>query len=116
MINKDRIVPIQRTDYLSLIATVLKIANVDVTVLKAETVEGDFTVTENGTYIADQPVHTLAIADGVTAATVYFVADFGFAGITNNGAAVEADVVADAVALQTAVLASGAVTVTNYTP
>lgn len=121
MINKDRIVAIQKMDLLSMLGTILNIANVSYTVLKSVDVEGDFTVTGSGAVgnvLADQPVQSLDFATGVTGATVYFVADYDFVGFKIAGTAVTptGDVVTDGVTVQKAVLASGAVTVTAVTP
>ena len=92
MINNNRIVPILRTDYLTLIGTILKIANVSATVINAKDVEGTFEVTGSGnagTKLADQPVKSLDFKSGVTAAVVYFVADFDYEGFKVAGTAVE---------------------------
>ena len=127
MVNNDRIVPIQKIDFLSMIGTVLKIANVSATVLASSDVVGDFTVTGSGaagTFIANQPVKTLNFGSGVTSGTVYFVADYEFSGIKVNGAAATiadgsvtiANVKKDGITLYTAVLGSGEVTITAITP
>ena len=91
MINTNRIVPVQKTDFLTLIGTVLTIANVSYTALEATTIEGAFSVTGSGsagTFLANQPVQSLDFPSGVTGATVYFVPAFDFTGITVAGAAV----------------------------
>lgn len=90
MINNDRIVPIQKIDFLSLLGTILHLAKTDYTVLKASSIDGDFSVTENPDVLllANQPVKTLDFADGVTSANVLFVAAYDFAGFTVNGSAV----------------------------
>ena len=124
MINNDRIVPIQKIDYLSLIGTVLNIASVSYSVLASTDIEGDFSVTGTGaagTFLANQPVKSLDFASGVTGGTVYFVASYDFDAITVAGAAAtfasaSADVVADGVTLYKAVLATGEVTVSVITP
>ena len=127
MINNDRIVPIQKIDLLSMIGTVLNIANVDYAVIAATDVEGDFSVTGSGaagTKLANQPVKTLDFASGVTGGTVYFVPAYDFAAITVAGAAATIDdsgldldeVQADGVTLYKAVLSSGEVTITAVTP
>lgn len=115
MINKDRIVPIQKIDFLSMIALVLKIAGVSFDVLKAADVEGHFTVAGDsnaGNLLADQPVKGLDFGEA-TAGVVYFVADYGFEGFKIGGAAAEFDgeIKADGITLYTATLASGAITV-----
>ena len=124
MINKDRIVPIQKTDYLTMIGTILALHGTSYGVLAATNVEGDFSVTGTGaagTKLANEPVKTLDFASGVTGGTVYFVASFDYVGITVAGAAAtiadgSAEVKADGISLYTAVLASGEVTITAISP
>lgn len=116
MINLDRIVPITATDLLSLYALILKVAGVTITA--AETAEpGVFEIEEapeSGSIIANEPVKTLDFASGVSAATVYFVPAYDYAGFTVNGAAVTTtgdDVEADGCSLYLATLSSGAVSI-----
>ena len=45
MINTQRIVPIQKVDFLTLIGTVMTLANVSYSVLASSDIDGDFTVT-----------------------------------------------------------------------
>lgn len=124
MINNDRIVPIQKIDYLSLIGTILTLNSTSYSVLASNDIEGDFSVTGTGaagTFLANQPVKSLDFASGVTGGTVYFVASYDFGAITVAGAAAtfaegSADVVADGVTLYKAVLDSGSVTVSVITP
>lgn len=124
MINNDRIVPIQKIDLLSMIGTILTIANVSFNVLASSDVEGDFSVTGTGAagnLLANQPVNNLDFADGVTGGTVYFVAGYNYNGITVAGAAATLDessvtVQPDGVTLYKAVLASGEVTISAVTP
>ena len=127
MINNDRIVPVTKSDLLSLYATVLAIANVSASHLASENVEGDFQVTGSGaagTFLADQPVKTLDFASGVTGATVYFVADYEFSALTVAGAAATLadasldldEVVKDTATLYKAILSSGEVTISAITP
>ena len=122
MINNNRIVPIMRTDYLSLIGTVLGLIGTSYTVLAASTVEGGFVVTGTGAVgnlLADQPVQTLDFADGVTGGTVYFVANYDYEGFKVAGTAVTAtgaEVKPDGVTLYKAVLDDGAVAITAVTP
>lgn len=124
MINNDRIVPIQKIDYLSMIGTILKLHGTSFTVLASTDVEGDFSVTGTGAagnLLANQPVKTLNFASSVTSGTVYFVANYDFAGFTVNGSVAtmgsgSATVVADGVTLYTAALSSGEVTVSVITP
>lgn len=127
MINKDRIVPVTKSDLLSLYGTILTIASVSHTVLASKDVEGTFQVTGSGaagTFLANQPVETLDFASGVTGGTVYFVADYDFSAITVAGAtATLADasldldeVEKDAGTLYKAVLSSGEVTISAVSP
>lgn len=121
MINTNRVVPVQKTDLLSLIGTVLGLIGTSYTVLAATTIEGAFSVTGSGSagnFLANQPVQTLDFPSGVTGATVYFVAAYDFAGFTIAGAAATptGTVQPDGVTLYKAVLSSGAITVTAVTP
>lgn len=127
MINKDRVVPVMKIDLLTLIGTILNIANVSYTVLAASDIEGNYSVTGTGaagTKLADQPVQTLDFASGVTGGTVYFIPGYDFSAITVAGAAATidtdglalADVQPDGVTLYKAVLASGEVTITAVSP
>ena len=124
MINNDRIVPIQKIDFLSMIGTILTLHGTSYAVLAASDVEGTFSVTGTGAAgnkLAAQPVKTLDFASGVTSGTVYFVADYGYEGITVAGSAAtygdgSATVKADGITLYKAVLSSGEVTVTAVTP
>lgn len=127
MINKNRVVPIQNMDLLTMIGTILNIASVSYSILASTDVTGDFSVTGSGaagTMLADQPVATLDFASGVTGGTVYFVPAYDFSGITVAGVAATIDdtgldlddVVADGVTLYKAVLSSGEVTITAVSP
>ena len=123
MINNDRIVPIQKIDFLSMIGTILTLHGTSYAVLAASDVEGTFSVTGSGAAgnkLAAQPVKSLDFASGVTSGTVYFVAAYDYAGITVNGSTSygndSATVKADGITLYKAVLSSGDVTVTAITP
>lgn len=115
MINTNQIVPVQATDLLTLYGTVLKIANISAEALTGD--NGDYQVTTNSkTYIADAPVKSLdidATTSSVTANTTYFVADYGFEGVSKDGTKVTATVSADGATLYKAVLADGTVTVSK---
>ena len=115
MINNDRIVPVTQTDLLSLYGLILKqdSANAAMTVLQAGTVDGDFTVDSTGIKIANQPVKSVNFT--AESGTLYFVAGYDYEGFKVNGVAVTvaAEISADAKTLYKAVLASGAVTVTQ---
>lgn len=127
MVNNDRIVPIQKIDFLSMIGTILTLNSTSFSVLAATTVDGAFSVTGSGaagTFLANQPVQSLDFASGVTGGTVYFVAAYDFDTITVAGAAATidtdglaiADIEPDGITLYKAVLASGEVTITAVTP
>lgn len=127
MINTNRIVPVQKTDFLTLIGTILNIANVSYTALDATDIVGDFSVTGSGaagTKLATQPVKTLDFASGVTGGTVYFVPAYDFVGITVAGAAPtwdtssleNDDVLPDGITLYKAVFGSAKVTLTAVSP
>lgn len=124
MINKDRIVPIIKMDLLTMFGTILALHGTSYTVLASTDVAGDFSVTGSGAAgnkLANQPVKTLDFASGVTSGTVYFVADYNYAGITVAGAAAtiadgSATVIPDGATLYTAALASGEVTITAVSP
>ena len=127
MINKDRVIPIQKIDYLSMIGTILALIGTSYEKLPATDVLGNFEVTGSGAVgnlLADQPVQTLDFGSGVTSATVFFVADYSFQKITVNGAAATISdsgvavnaVENDAVTLYKAVYADSTVTITAITP
>ena len=121
MINTERIVPIEKIDRLSQIGETLTLVGTSFTKLAANDVEGNFTVTgtgDAGNLLANQPAKTIDFATGVTAAVVYFIADYGFGGFSIAGTAVTATgtVKPDGVTLYKATLSSGAVTVVPVTP
>ena len=122
MVNTERIVPIQKIDYLSMVGTVLKIANVSTGVIAPVTVDGDFEVTGSGSVgnkLANQPLKSCDFKSGVTAGVVYFCADYAYEGFKVAGTAVTtsgADVVPDGVTLYTATLSDSAVTIAAITP
>lgn len=127
MINNYRIVPIQKMDLLTMIGTILNIANVSYTALQPTNTTGAFSVTGSGaagTKLCSQPVETLDFASGVTGGTVYFIPAYDFEGITVAGSAATIDdsgldlddVQPDGVTLYKAVLSSGEVTITAVSP
>ena len=121
MINKDRIVPIIKTDWLTAVGTMLAIANVSYGVVAASNVEGDFSVTGSGAAgnkLLNQPARAIDFTSGVTSATVYFVAGFDYKGFTKNGSALtnSGDVIKDGVTLYKGVLSSSTVTITAVSP
>ena len=122
MVNNDRIVPIQKIDYLSMVGTILKLHGTSFTVLESDNVEGDFSVTGSGAAgnkLANQPLKSCDFKTGVTGATVYFVAAYDYEGFKTAGAAstmAGATVKPDGVTLYTATLSSGTVTIAEITP
>lgn len=124
MINKDRIVPVQKVDFLSLVGIVLNLHGTSYSILDAKDVEGNFDVTGSGAAgnkLASQPVKSLDFKSGVTSGTVYFVADYAYEGIKVAGSAAtiadgSATVKADGITLYKAVLGSGEVAITAVTP
>lgn len=110
MINTDRIVPVTKTDLISLYSVVLAAASVSATKLEANDAEGNFVIASaSGTYLAAEPVKSLEITAG-TSATIYFVAGYGFEGFTIAGTKVTTtgvEVVADDSTLYTATLSGG---------
>ena len=126
MINKDRIVPIEKCDYLSMIGTIMKLAGTSFAVIKGDVV-GNFDVTGSGAAgnkLANQPVRSIDFKSGVTSGTVYFVPDYAFDGIKVAGSAATiadggialANVKKDGVTLYTAALSSGTVTIAEISP
>lgn len=88
MINNDRIVPVTKTDLLSLYAAILLQDSNNSTLEKlTDGIEGDFAVATNSKkYLADQPVKTVTFGASITACTLYFVAADGFGGFEKTGA------------------------------
>ena len=124
MINKDRIVPIEKCDYLSMIGTIMKLAGTSFSVINGDVV-GNFDVTGSGAAgnkLANQPVRSIDFKSGVTSGTVYFVPDYAFEGIKVAGSAATisgisiANVKKDGVTLYTAALSSGTVTIAEISP
>lgn len=127
MVNNDRIVPIQKIDFLSMIGTVYNmLSESPISVLAASSIDGAFEVTDDSvTYLANQPVQSLDFADGVDSAEVYFVPAYDFIGFTVNGATATIDDVsglaldeiqADGITLYIAVLGHNEVTIHAVTP
>lgn len=114
MINQDRIVPITKTDLLTMYGTMLKIGGASVTALDAVDTAGDFEqATNSATVICSEPVKALNFGSSVTAATVYFVAAYDFKEFTKTGATltVTGDVEADGSTLYSATLSTNALTI-----
>ena len=84
MINKDRIVPVTKSDLLSLYGTMLVLSGKNVTVADAKTVNGAFELEETGEFILSQPAKRVDM-NGDIQATFYFIPDYDFEGIYSNG-------------------------------
>lgn len=127
MINNERIVPITKTDYLSLIGTILGLGGTSYGVVEAVDDEGNFDLTGSGAAgnkLCAEPVKRFNFHTGVTSGTVYFVAAYDFEGITfhegtatfNSSYLDNDDVLKDASTLYKAVLSSSTITLTAVTP
>ena len=126
MINNDRIVPIEKVDYLSMVGTIMKLAGTSFAVV-AVGLDGLATVSGSGAAgnkLCNAPVKTINFGSGVTSGTAYFVADYDFKAINVNGSAATigdggvalANVKKDGITLYTAALSSGTVTITEVSP
>lgn len=123
MVNNDRIVPVQKIDYLSLIGTVMMLIDEGLsnpTILPASDTVGNFTVaTSDSVYLANQPVKTLNVVSGVTSGRVLFVAGYDFVGFTYGGNTVTPTgdaIKPDGVSLYMATLGNNTVEITELTP
>lgn len=110
MINTNRIVPVTKTDLLTLYGNILKIAGTSVTALTTDATDGTFVIASaSGTVLANEPVKSLEITAG-TSATIYFIPAYDFTGFTIAGSPVTttgATVDPDGVTLYTATLSGG---------
>lgn len=112
MINDNRIVPVTKVDYLTLVSQMLAIANVSASKLTGA--NGVFEQTTNSaTAICNEPVKSLNFGSSVTAATIYFVPDYDFAGFTKTGASLTVTGTVDTKGAQlyTATLSTNALTI-----
>lgn len=115
MINTERVVPVKAIDLITLFGDILTIAGTTVAALAADSV-GEFTLTTaaSGAQLANEPVKKLNFDTGVSSATVYFVPAVDYQGFEVEGAAVVTagdDVDPKGIALYTATLATGTVTI-----
>lgn len=115
MINDNRIVPVQKTDLLSLWAGVLALANISATKLAPASIGTFEQTTNSATVICSEPVTTFNFGSSVTGATVYFIPGVDYKGFTKTSAVltVTGDVVADGVTLYSASLSTNALTITK---
>lgn len=115
MINENRIVPVTKTDLLTLYGNILTIAGTSVTAVNANDASGVFEITSgSGNMIASEPVNACDFGEAVTAAVLYFIPGYDYSGFSIAGTAVTttgATVDPDGVTLYTATLATGAVTI-----
>ena len=127
MVNTDRIVPVMKIDLLSLYGTIMALHGTSFAVLAAKDVKGTFEVTGSGSvgnFLANQPLQSVDFKSGVTAGTVYFVADYDFEGIKVAGDAASIasgglalnKIQKDGATLYKAALSSSEVTITAVTP
>ena len=118
MINKDRIVPVTKTDLLTLYGIILKqdSNNSSLAKLASSDVEGDFAIASAGTYIADQPLKSGVFGAAVTSGSIFFVAAYDYEGFTKTGATLTVSgpsggVVADGATLYKATISTNALTI-----
>lgn len=87
MINNNRIVPIVKTDLLSMYGVILKIHNSGTTKLENNGNIGEFSVTTTSArYLANEPLKSLKFGSDVTASDVFFIADNDYEGFSKEGA------------------------------
>lgn len=117
MINTKRIIPIQAIDRISAIGETLTLAEKAYTAVAADDIEGSFTVSQTGTSLLNQAAKKINFTGA--SGTVLFIPGYSWEGFEVSGAAVTPGgtaINADCTTLYKAVLASGAVTVTQITP
>lgn len=121
MINTDRIVPVTATDLISLYGLILKqdtTNNSSLAKLEADDM-GEFQIKSGSApLLANEPAKKIdidATASSVSSCTVYFVPAYDYEGFTIDGSAVTptGTVKADGNTLYKAVLATGAITITQ---
>lgn len=118
MINANKIVPVTKSDLLSILANACLLCGKTVTALTASK-PGVFAISSNPSTdvaLCNEPVVSFDFASGSSAATVYFVADYAYEGFKVAGAAVtptegSATVDPNSATLYKATLASGDVTI-----
>lgn len=114
MINSNRIVPVTKTDLLTLYGNIMKLAGTSVSAVSASA-PGVFALTSgSGNVIANEPIKSIDLGESVTSITVYFIPAVDYEGFSLAGTKVSTagvDVVADGATLYTATLATGTVTI-----
>ena len=118
MINKDRIIPITKSDYLSIIATVCKMAGIDVHALSVVDGVVEIPDTSAEAYLANEPVKVIK---PLGSQSCYFVPDYDYKGIEVDGEIVEpesgsAEVNPDGVSVYLLTYESSALMVFAVTP
>lgn len=119
MINANKIVPVTKSDLLSILANACLLCGKTVTAIAASA-PGVFAISSNPSTdvaICNEPVVSFDFASGSTAATVYFIADYAYEGFKVAGTAVtpqagSATVDPNSATLYKAALSSGNVTIT----
>lgn len=127
MINANRIVPVTATDLISLYGLIARVycsaEDYDLVAIDATDDEGNFELTEalaeSTSGICSEPVATFDFGEDVSAASVYFVPAYDYAGFTIDGSAAtiaagSADVDADGSTLYMATLSSGSVSIRKF--
>ena len=115
MINENRIVPVTATDLLTLYGVMFALAGTSIDAIESEDVLGNFEIASgSGNVLANEPLRSCEIAEGVSAIVVYFIPTYDYVGFTINGTAATVsgdDVVRDGKTLYSATLASGEITI-----
>lgn len=116
MINANKIIPVTKSDLLSILANACLMCGKTVTAIAASA-PGVFAISSNPSTdvaLCNEPVKVFDFASGSSAATIYFVADYDYQGFKVAGTAVTtsgADVDANSATLYKATLSSGSVTI-----
>ena len=114
MINSNRIVPVTKTDLLTLYGNIMKLAGTTVSAVSASA-PGVFAIASgSGNVIANEPIKSIDLGESVSSITVYFIPAVDYEGFTLAGVktvTAGADVDADGATLYTATLSSGTVTI-----
>jgi hypothetical protein len=118
MINKDRIVPVQATDLLTLMYSAKGVSGAKYA-LASTNIKGVYDIQTNpvdtGAILCDEPVKKLNLASTLTV-DVVMIPDFDFEGLTVDGSAatISGDaIVGDGSSIYDLFYESGTVTVTN---
>lgn len=114
MINTNRIVPVTKTDLLSLYGAIFNIANITVDAVEA-VAPGIFEITDaTNALLLAEPANKVDFGE-VVAATVYFIAGYGFDGFKAGDSAItiSGEVEAGSSTLYKGVLSSGTITITK---